>query len=255
MIAMRHNTLGTLAVFRNVAPLITLAIEALFRVPIQVTRMTICALLVIILGVVVYYYDTLQLSWIGFMAICLNMVFAVLERLLQRFLLAHDPVDISKPGMMLLNNGCGLAPNVLLLMLYQEPAMWEEKVGGMSASSWALVALSCVNGVAISYAGLRVQQLVTATTFMVLTNVNKFLVILFGVVALREALSPVSAIGVILAVGGGLMYARARQQLAASPQPPPTEELAGLIEKKQSGDIEAVVVDSERTKLGTLKAT
>ena len=50
------------------------------------------------------------------------------------------------------------------------------------------------------------QQLVTATTFMVLTNVNKFLVILFGVVALREALSPVSAIGVILAVGGTTRY-------------------------------------------------
>ena len=32
-----------------------------------------------------------------------------------------------------------------------------------------MVALSCVNGLAISYAGLRVQQLVTATSFMVPT--------------------------------------------------------------------------------------
>merc|ERR1711920_936143 len=110
--------------------------------------------------------------------------------------------------------------------------MWPKIIGGMSFYSWGLVALSCLNGVAISYAGLRVQQLVTATTFMVLTNVNKFIVVLFGVIALREALSPISAIGVILAIGGGLMYARARQQLAASPQPLPKEELKGLMEEK-----------------------
>ena len=36
-----------------------------------------------------------------------------------------------------------------------------------------MIAMSCLNGLAISYAGLRVQQLVTATSFMVLTNVNK----------------------------------------------------------------------------------
>jgi hypothetical protein len=33
-----------------------------------------------------------------------------------------------------------------------------------------MIAASCLNGVAISYAGLRVQQLVTATTFMVSTQ-------------------------------------------------------------------------------------
>eukprot|EP00310_Coccolithus_braarudii_P014522 CAMPEP_0183337796 /NCGR_PEP_ID=MMETSP0164_2-20130417/5315_1 /TAXON_ID=221442 /ORGANISM="Coccolithus pelagicus ssp braarudi, Strain PLY182g" /LENGTH=408 /DNA_ID=CAMNT_0025507543 /DNA_START=83 /DNA_END=1311 /DNA_ORIENTATION=- len=237
MFAMRHNTLGTLAVFRNIAPLITLAIERLFRVPIQVSRMTISALLTIVAGVVIYYYDTLQLSWFGFMAICLNMAFAVLERLLQRYLLAHDPVDISKPGMMLLNNGCGLLPNVLLVLLYNEPAQWSQVFGEMSSAGWGVVALSCLNGVAISYAGLRVQQLVTATTFMVLTNVNKFIVIMFGVVALREALSPISCIGVLMAIGGGLMYARARQQLTVTPPPPPKEEeLSELLVKRDPSE-------------------
>ena len=35
MFAMEHNTLGTVVVFRNVAPLFTLLIERLFRVPMQ----------------------------------------------------------------------------------------------------------------------------------------------------------------------------------------------------------------------------
>lgn len=60
----------------------------------------------------------------------------------------------------------------------------------ITTSGIVLVLLSCVNGLAISYAGLRVQQLVTATTFMVLTNVNKFAVILFGVVVLHDEYEP-----------------------------------------------------------------
>ena len=173
MIAMEHNTLGTVVVFRNVAPLFTLLIERMFRIPMQVSRGTVLSLLAIILGVALYHREALSLSSVGFLAIVCNMVFAVLERLLQRHLMAQEPVDISKPGMMLLNNSCGLAPNLLLLLLYQEPPRWEEAWGGLSTRGAAMIALSCLNGLAISYAGLRVQQLVTATTFMVLTNVNK----------------------------------------------------------------------------------
>ena len=67
------------------------------------------------------------------------MVFAVLERLLQRHLMAQDPVDISKPGMMLLNNSCGLAPNLLLLLVYQEPPRWAEVWGGLGARGYAML--------------------------------------------------------------------------------------------------------------------
>ena len=48
----------------------------------------------------------------------------------------------------------------------------------------------------------------------VLTNVNKFVVILFGVAALHDPLSPLSAAGMLLAMGGGLWYGRARSRAA-----------------------------------------
>ena len=62
------------------------------------------------------------------------------------------------------------------------------------------------------------QQLVTATTFMVLTNVNKFVVILFGIVALHDPLTPRAAFGVLLAMGGGVWYAQARANAPESHQ-------------------------------------
>ena len=108
------------------APLFTLLIERLFRVPMQVSRDTVLALLTVVLGVGLYHREALELSGVGLLAIVCNMVFAVLERLLQRHLMAQDPVDISKPGMMLLNNSCGLAPNLLLLLVYQVPPRWAE---------------------------------------------------------------------------------------------------------------------------------
>ena len=46
--------------------------------------------------------------------------------------------------------------------------------------------------------------MVTATTFMVLTNVNKFVVVFFGIVALGDALSALSLLGLCMALGGGV---------------------------------------------------
>ena len=64
-------------------------IERIFRVPMQVTPGTVLALLTIILGVGIYYWASLQLSAVGLAAIGLNLGVAVLERLLQRHLLAQ----------------------------------------------------------------------------------------------------------------------------------------------------------------------
>ena len=207
MIALNHNTLGTVAVCRNVAPLFPLVIESMFRVPMQVTPGTVGALLTIILGVGLYYSQTLALSAVGLAAIGLNLGLAVLERLLQRHLLAQDPVDLSKPALMLLNNAVGVVLNSLALLTvcwHTEVVDYASAFGRIGGGGCALVLLSCANGVAISYAGLQVQQRVTATTFMVLTNVNKLVVVAFGALAIGETLTPVAAAGVLIATGGAL---------------------------------------------------
>lgn len=157
----------------QIAPLFTLFIERLFRVPMKVNLETVASLLTIIFGVVLYHFHSIGFTSVGLVAICLNMAFAVFERLMQRHLMAQQPVDVSKPGMMLLNNACGLLPCTVLLIVYQEPARWGQASEEMTAGGTLFVLASCLNGLAISYAGLRVQQLVTATTFMVLTCVSR----------------------------------------------------------------------------------
>lgn len=64
MVAMEHNTLGTIVVFRNVAPLFTLLIERMFRIPMVVNLETIAALLSIVVGVVLYHFQSIGFTTI-----------------------------------------------------------------------------------------------------------------------------------------------------------------------------------------------
>ena len=111
----------------------------------------------------------------------------------------------------------------------QESPRWGEVFGALSRQGWTTIALSCLNGLTISYAGLRVQQLVAATTFMVLTNANKLIVILYGAVALGERTSLSAAVGMALSLVGSFWYARARAALSARPKPIVDGEAARLL--------------------------
>ena len=48
----------------------------------------------------------------------------MVERVLQRRMIAVAPIDVSKTGMMLLNNAVALVPMSLLLVAFGEPSRW-----------------------------------------------------------------------------------------------------------------------------------
>ena len=103
-------------------------------------------------------------------------------------MIAVSPIDVSKNGMMMLNNSVSLLPMALLLAFAGEWRQWG-LLRELSVGQLALLVASCVNAVAISWAGINCQAYVTATTFMVLSNLNKFVVIGFGILALHETKS------------------------------------------------------------------
>lgn len=342
MLAIQYASLGTIVVCRNVAPLFTLAIERCFRAPFVSSAHTLASLCVIVTGVTLYELTEVSFSLAGMAAIAANMAFAVLERIMQRHLMANEPVrlrlspqlstlacgphlpcccccsrrvprapngallpspprlpaaeaaparrssaadaanqarharpsplslaatrhrrhrrpqvELSKQMMMLLNNGIGAGPCLLLAAAMGEHESWQGALRGLSSRGFAFLVLSCVNGLAISYAGIRLQHLVAATSFMVITNVNKFAVIFFGIAAFNEAVcahpmatprpnavacaparrcslslhaarlplpaapphrqaSPLSMLGCLLAICGGVYYAEARKRVDAA---------------------------------------
>ena len=73
---------------------------------------------------------------------------------------------------MLLNNAVSLVLMGALALYFGEHRRW----GGLryvGAQDLMLLFISCVNAVGISYAGINAQGYVSATTFMVLSNLNK----------------------------------------------------------------------------------
>eukprot|EP00472_Partenskyella_glossopodia_P014589 CAMPEP_0197521126 /NCGR_PEP_ID=MMETSP1318-20131121/6399_1 /TAXON_ID=552666 /ORGANISM="Partenskyella glossopodia, Strain RCC365" /LENGTH=215 /DNA_ID=CAMNT_0043072965 /DNA_START=753 /DNA_END=1400 /DNA_ORIENTATION=- len=77
---------------------------------------------------------------------------------------------------------------------------------GLSESGWIYVAFSCMCGAMISYTSFRVQRRISATSFLVCINMNKFLVIAFGILVLHEVYKAGAALGCAIALFGGAYY-------------------------------------------------
>lgn len=234
MLAFQTNSLSTVVVCRHLSG------ERQACKP-----QAIAALLAVVGGVAIYEIGDMKGrqtggSSVGFFWMLVNMTFAVMDRLAQRHMLARRPVDISKKGLLLLNNSVGALFLIILALAMGEVGMVRHAVENMSGLDGFSVVISCVVGMCIGYAGIATQALVSATSFMVLTNVNKFVVIAFGVVMLGDTGTPQSIVGCTVAILGGVWYAKvvstavkkAPEEEAPKADSPTWAETVGLAESE-----------------------
>jgi drug/metabolite transporter (DMT)-like permease len=220
MLALKYSTTGAVVVTRNVAPLFALIMESIGKEKVLVDVWTILALVYTLAGVVLYMMNDLQFSIIGLICMLINMVSAVGERLVERRLLALDPVvDASKMALVLLTNLGGLFWTSFLLIPTQETSDWDSLLHTDEGAvrpmyQYVLLVISCIAGVAIGYAGINAQRHLTATSFLVVGNVNKFVVIFVGMAFMSDASSWQAVLGCVVAISGGVLYALARNRLA-----------------------------------------
>lgn len=218
MLALKHAPMTLSIVFRSLSPILALVIERFYPNPLRLSQNVIASLGVMIVGTMIYASQLGQESLIGIQWVLLNMVLAVIDRCLQRLMLAKDqhPVDISKSGVTLLNNALGLLPLVAAAYLTSEFKDVPGSIAGLTSTGWAWVIASCLVGCGISYTGIWAQSLISATSFLVLVNGNKFVIILLeGYVLHNKVLNHTQIIGACITVTGGIFYALARQALEA----------------------------------------
>lgn len=98
MLALDLASMGAIVVFRNIAPLITLAIERALQEKIELDVATILAMATIVGGVLLYALNDINFSALGLACVTFNMIASVVERVLQRKMIAVDPIDVSKTG-------------------------------------------------------------------------------------------------------------------------------------------------------------
>ena len=87
------------------------------------------------------------------------------------------------------------------------------KVESVTIGGWAWVTITCVLGFMISTSGFGLQKLVSATTFLVVNNVTKFLNILLGLLFLNDSIGFHDGGGCVIAIGAGAWYSYAQMRL------------------------------------------
>jgi len=226
MFALSNASMTTVVTFRAITPLVALSIERFYPNPLKVTPAIVACIMAMIGGAIIYAHemDISDRAAIGWLA--LNNFFALGDRLLQRLMLAKDqnPVDISKTGVTMLNNAIGMVPLAVVAYCTGEFKDLGPAFSKMDNMGMCWVAVSCVVGLGISYCGVWAQSLISATSFLVLVNANKFFIIFLETFVMgTKTMSPIQIIGASIAVLAAAAYGEARSRAEAETKKEPVE--------------------------------
>jgi len=216
ILALKTAPMTLVIVLRNTSPLMTLVFERFYPEPLQISKYMLGSILLMMMGAMMYVWQLPMDNWQGIGWVMLNSAIAVVDRLLQRLLLSKEqcPVDISKAGITLINNLVGLLPVGLAIWASGEISSLPLAVSKLTRWDQFFIAMSCVIGLAISYTSIWAQSLISATSFLVMINANKFVII--GIEAFgmhSKTLTPLQIVGASLTILGGVLYGKSRQAI------------------------------------------
>jgi len=220
VLALKNAPMSLVVVLRCCSPIVGLAIESFYPQPIRVNAGMWGSIFLMLGGIAMYAWQMPHGELVGAGWALLNAFFAVGDRLLQRLMLSADqrPVDMSKTAVTVLNNLLGLPPILLCALLTQE---WKAlpPVESFTAASYFWIAASCVVGVGISYTGIWAQSLISATSFLILINVNKFAIIGIEAVFMDKQLTMAQIVGAVITIIAGVSYGKAQEALTEKKDP------------------------------------
>jgi len=233
ILALENAPMTLVITFRALSPLFGMVVERfVYPTPMKVSWFMMLCIVFMVVGAAIYatfmemgshhkaqaVVDEERRKRIaGVLFALLNNFFAVGDRLLQRYMLAKDqnPVDISKSGVTVLNNSLGLIPLLVVgLCIGEQHSVWPafEK---LKLDTWGYiwVTLSCFVGCGISYTGVWVQSLISATSFLVLINANKFFIIFLEVFVLRKkTVAPMQVLGATITILASIAFSKAKAE-------------------------------------------
>ncbi len=85
----------------------------------------------------------------------------------------------------------------------------------------------------ISYTGIWAQSLISATSFLILINVNKFAIIGIEAVFMDKQLTMAQIVGAVITIIAGVSYGKAQEALTATKDP----EKEPLVKKETAWDL------------------
>jgi len=240
LFSFKYMSLSLMIVFRNLAPLVTMAVESAVMEAQHAPKVTLPVVLAIILMIIGALLSTIgqsDASYIGLAVVLLNTLLAVLDRLLQRRLLVSECKDLPLSACMTLNNSLGMLPTLAMAMaMHEVQAIPAHQAAWTDPATLLLIGLSGVMGMAIGFFGLMCQKAMTATSFQVLQNLTKIIVVFVGVSVFGDNMdSRTRQGGMVLSIVGSVAYGLARASEVADKDARSGECQALLVGKSAPG--------------------
>lgn len=209
-----YISLSVLTIVRNLSPLVGLAIE-MSIMPVSkrplVTVWTVASILIMILGAWVYGHGVNNVSVVGILFAVLNMMLAVTDRVLQRWLLTGPCTEMTSGVCTFVSNFVGMLPTFCIALATKEAnRLYDDGEWEVWARPQVLIllVLSGIVGMSINYLGFECQREISATSFFVMQNVSKIFVVICGVVVFADPFTATTVSGVLLSVSGSFLYSR-----------------------------------------------
>jgi len=219
ILALKNAPMSLVIVMRAMSPLGALVIEQFYPEPSRVSPGVVGSIALMVIGGTMYASQVrLDTNWVGIIWVIINSLIAVGDRLVQRYLLAKEqnPVDMSKTSCTFANNLLGAVPTLLAAYATGEFSKLPGALAVLSSFDKIYIALSCLIGLGISYCGIWAQSLISATSFLVMVNANKFVIIFIEAFGMgSKALTMRQVAGACLSILGACLYGSARSALEA----------------------------------------
>jgi drug/metabolite transporter (DMT)-like permease len=207
MFAMKHISLGMQILLRNLAPLFTVPLEQIFGEETTNGYDSIIAIISIIPGTILYAKQDLNFNKWGIFWLNINIITNSFQKLLQRRLLSfNNGVNMSKMCMVLVNNLFSMIFLIPFIYLYEYNKIYKQHIWEVSIWYYGLLFLVSIMGICIGYAGISAQEIMSASSMLILVNSNKFVSIIIGMVFLSEPSSMKAIIGCILSILATIWY-------------------------------------------------
>jgi len=203
-----YATVSTVLILRNVGALMTTFCEYYVR-GVPITRNVLASEILIVIGAVMYGWNTVNFSLEGFFWVLLNVAAQVgYGVLLKHRMDTHPSIkDMTKYQMSLYNNTLGFPLFMIVWFIQGEALLLPTHTAKVSFLGLTIILGTCLVGFMISVSGFALQKLVSATSFLVINNLTKFFNILLGMVLLSDKLVGIlDSSGCVLALGAGAWY-------------------------------------------------
>merc|ERR1719183_295089 len=163
-------------------------------------------MLLTLAGTALYGYTSVSVTRLGVVLVASNCLLTVTDRLIQRHLLSSPNFTVTLPLCMVVNNTLGILPVMAMAASTGEMRAWATTLRQADENAWYWVGMSSLVGCCLGYLGLKCQQAVSATTFLMLQNATKMLVIVYDMALMHTSFSVLSAIGCCISLVGAIWY-------------------------------------------------